>query len=98
MVKVISNDKYTVNPKAQADTQRYGTALTKVANKILSIGGKHDNTYLSSVSYYDIENDKWIGGLPQLKKARMSASACFHRGHAFVFCGYNDSSFFTSSY
>jgi len=67
MLKVIPNDKYTESLKANADTKRWDPALTKMVNKILSIGGRDfDKTLLSSVSYYDIERDKWIGGLPQL--------------------------------
>ena len=64
MLEVLENNRYSVTPRADADTKRYGPALTAVTGGLLSIGGMEmrTKTYLSSVSYYELTSDTWEGG------------------------------------
>ena len=64
MLEVLENNRYSVTPRADADTKRYYPALTAVTGGVLSIGGMEwdTKTYLSSVSYYELTSDTWEGG------------------------------------
>ena len=61
MLEVLENNRYSVTPRANADTERSWPALTAVTGGVLSIGG-YDSAYLSSVSYYELTSDTWEGG------------------------------------
>ena len=75
MLEVLENNRYSVTPRADADTKRFGPALTAVTGGLLSIGGMDwgTKTWFSSVSYYELTSD--------------NASACVHKGMVYVFCG-----------
>jgi len=62
MLEVLENNRYSVTPRADADTKRYWPALTAVTGGVLSIGGCFFGTYFSSVSYYELTSDTWEGG------------------------------------
>ena len=64
MLEVLENNCYSVTPRADADTKRLDPALTAVTGGLLSIGGWDfvTETYLSSVSYYELTSDTWEGG------------------------------------
>ena len=64
MLEVLENNRYSVTPRADADTERIGQALTAVTGGLLSIGGMDwdTGTNLSSVSYYELTSDTWEGG------------------------------------
>ena len=64
MLEVLENNRYSVTPRADADTERSLPALTAVTGGLLSIGGYDDDTetYLSNVSYYELTSDTWEGG------------------------------------
>jgi len=62
MLEVLENNRYSVTPRADADTERYYPALTAVTGGVLSIGGRYSGTELSSVSYYELTSDTWEGG------------------------------------
>jgi len=58
---------------------------------VLAIGGyEWWNGTLSTVSFYNIANNTWKGGLPQLIRARNRASACLLDSTVYVFCGFNN--------
>ena len=90
MLKVLNN-KYTVTPKADSDLAREFQALAAVTDAVFSIGGwlRGTNTYLSSVSSYNITSNTWRGDLPELIEARYSGSACVLGAMIYVFCGKN---------
>ena len=70
---------------------RTDAALVAVPDGVFATGGYDENwANLSTVSYYDIKNNVWIAGYPQLYKARFNASACVFKATVYVFCGYND--------
>ena len=66
MLEVLENNRYSVTPRADADTKRLVPALTAVTGGLLSIGGmdrdRNSATWLSSVSYYELTSDTWEGG------------------------------------
>ena len=64
MLEVLENNRYSVTPRADADTERFEPALTAVTGGVLSIGGRDRDTetWLSSVSYYELTSDTWEGG------------------------------------
>ena len=61
MLRVLANNKYTANPRADADMKRNFPALAKVKAAVLFIGGLDigNCTNLSTVSRYNIETDIW---------------------------------------
>ena len=90
MLTVLENNKYCVTPRAAADTARALTAFAAVPDGVFAIAGNSDApTYLSTVSYYDIKDNTWKVGYPQLHTARSSASACVFKATFYVFCGVN---------
>ena len=89
-LQVHPNGKYTATPKADADTERWLPALTKVTGGLVAIAGGVDDgtmTYLSTVSYYDIAGNTWKGLKAELNITRYNHSACTLNGIVYVFCG-----------
>ena len=91
MLKVLTSMRYTMTPRAKADTQRVSPTLVSLINKVLAIGGydRFITNYLSTVSSYNIKNDIWKGALPHLNQARWKASGCVLQATVYVFCGCN---------
>ena len=89
MLEVLSDSKYTMTPRADADIARYRSSLVTVTKKIvLAIAGfAISGNFMSSVSSYDTVNDTWKGGLANLNHARYFASACLIQASVYVFCG-----------
>ena len=81
----MANGKFSPTTKADADTVRSHPALAVVTGGVLAIGGRN----LSTVSKYDIANDTWESGLPELIEKRWFASACALQEKIYVFCGWN---------
>ena len=65
-------------------------ALVAVIDGVFAIGGEEEELCHSTVSYYDIKNNFWIVGYPQLNTARSGASACVLKATVYVFCGFNE--------
>lgn len=90
MLEVLQNKMYTVTPKANPGTENRYPALAAVTDGVLSIGGEIDGIKSSTVSKYDIADNTWSGGFPQLLTARAEASACVLEETVYVFCGRDD--------
>ena len=84
--------------KADSDTAREWPALAGLTRGVLFIAGGIPDAIgcLSTVSKYDISDDTWSGGYPQLQTARGNASACILKTFVYVFCGYNSCGYLNS--
>ena len=74
----VANGKYSMTPKANADTKRSAATLVAVADRVLALLDWNSDLKkgLSTVSSYNISSGTWSGDLPKLDRPRDHASAC----------------------
>jgi len=61
-----------------------------VTDGVFVLGGftvGKDSDSPSTVSFYSMTSDTWIGDYPQLNTSRQEASACALKEKVYVFCG-----------